>query len=146
MREVFMSKDVAVVEAKKELKELSDFDFMREFRTRQYQRQQSATSAISNQHYVKDGAEEMPKADKLMISFNTKVKKVFGYSCKEIDSVNDAVLSMAIGSCREKAVQVINQFNEAWDGTNEHHQEFKRILRELPVIEQQNLQSLGLLK
>ena len=145
MREVFMSKDVAVIEAKKKLKELSDFDFMREFRVRQYDRQRKATTEISQKVYSKDGVNEMPKADKLMVAFNTKVKKVFESSCKEIDRANDAVLSMAIGSCREKAVQVINQFNETWDGTNEHYQDFKRILRELPVIEKQNLKILGLL-
>ena len=145
MREGFMSKEVAV-QQKTELGALSDFDFEREYRTRQYTKQRNATKQIGAKTYLNDGVEEMPKADKLMISFNTKVKKVFGYSCSEIDNVKDAVLSMAIGSCREKAVLVIEQFDKTWDGTKSHYDEFKRVLRELPVIEHENLKALGLLK
>jgi hypothetical protein len=53
---------------------------------------------------------------------------------------------MAVSICRDKAIQVIEKFSRAWDGTEQHYQEFKSVLRAIPDLEFENLKQLGVFK
>lgn len=141
-----MSKEIAVQEQKKELGVLSDFDFKRVCRTRAYESQREKTIELGKLTYLKKDAEVNPDYGKLILSFNDHVKKTLGFSCNEIDKIEDGFLCLAVTNCREKYTLIMDKFVKSWDGTKQHYNEMKAIIRDIPKIERETLVQLGVLK
>lgn len=79
------------------------------------------------------GDMKKPNGAGLMISFNKAVKDSFGYSCDEIDQIEDAYLCNAVRALREDFILIMNYYIQHWKGSMDKYSEMKRLLRELPV-------------
>lgn len=133
-------KQVAIPTTKKELKTLSRFDLEQESRKQAYQEQRSAVSVLQVMPCNDNkGNDKLPNGAGIMTQFNKRVKQHLGYSCDEIDQIQDVFLCNAVRSLRDEFTQVAKEYINGWQGTFEQYEELKRILWLLPVIAKENL-------
>lgn len=134
-----MSKSVATTDSK----ELTRFQVETIGRKLAYADQRGAASKVSLLSFpVKpckaspDGFKS-PSAKGLIVHFNKLTKDTLGYSCDEIDKIEDVFLTGVIASLRYESEAVMREYEQTWNGTKEHYEEMKAVLWTLPISAKQ---------
>ena len=126
----------------KELELLTHFQVRQKARKMAYHEVMDLVSQLELKPYNgKKGNTELPNGKGLIIQFNAKTKKCLGYSCNEIDQIQDLFLSGAVEQLRYEAISIYAEYLAKWDGSLEMYEEMKALLWALPEIAKENLQN-----